>query len=234
MRKIFIVLFLYYFSFNLYAETISVSVKNTIINVHFNKEVSTLDKRYTYKTKAYIPKKYKSEFILILKKELSKYDTKQLLIFGPREIYVCDAIIDAKTSYAGMNLGDNEIAVKLSISPSFGEVIHHEIAHEILRKYNPHYSKNWTYTLLNELEKINSDTLNTVNKVFFQCHKDGYVSDYARTHLHEEFCEMFGLFFSGDMYATEFIINNPESKLSKKFYVFRSAIKNNLNLDIST
>ena len=234
MKKIFIVLFLYCFSFNIYAETISVSVKNTTINVHFNKEVSTLDTRYTYQTKAYIPKKYKLEFISILKKELSKYDTNHLLIFGPREIYVCDAIIDSKTSYAGMNLGDNKIAVKLSISLSFGEVIHHEIAHEILRKYNPHYSKNWTYTLLNDLERINSDTVNNVNKSFFQCHKDGYVSDYAREHLHEEFCEMFGVFFSGEMYATEFIINNPKSKLSKKFHLFRLAIKNNLNLDIST
>jgi hypothetical protein len=132
-----------------------------------------------------------------------------------------------------MNLGDNKIAVKLSLSPGFGEVIHHEIAHEILRKYDPHYSNNWTYTLLNEFENVNRDTVNIVNKAYFQCHEDGYVSDYAKKELDEEFCEMFGLFFSGEMYATEFIINNPESKLSKKFYLFQAAIKKYLNLDIS-
>lgn len=233
MKKLFLVLFLLSFGFQSSAETVSIQIQNTTIDIHYNVKVKTKDTRYKYHTDAFIPTKYKQQFQDIVTTHLSKYSTTQLLIFGPREIFVCEAITGKDISYAGMNLGDNKIAVKLSLNPNFGEVIHHEVAHEILRKYNPHYQKNWTYTLLNELVQINSDQENVVNKAYFQCHKEGYVSDYAKEHIHEEFCEMFGIFLSGELYATEFIINNPNSILAKKFDLFRSTIKKHLNIDIS-
>jgi hypothetical protein len=73
MKKIFIVLFLHCLSILSFAETIEIHIQNTTINVHFNVDVITKDVRYTFHTDAYIPQKYKDQFVDIVKKQPNNY-----------------------------------------------------------------------------------------------------------------------------------------------------------------
>jgi hypothetical protein len=225
--KNFIYIFLL-FSLNVSARTSLININNHIIKVEFEEIIPDTSSDYLY-SKTKITSDDERYIMKVLFRELIKYDAPERIKYLPSFIYICNNITNSKTNnnVRGVSLNDGfSIVISLN-NPLPNRTIHHEIGHTIIHTHH----KMWPS---NPIDKV-YNTFLTLSKYGYNktaSFNDGFVSDYASTNVVEDFCETFEEIMIGKSDAIQYIKNNPNSLLAKKFGLLIDSLNDNYNIKL--
>jgi hypothetical protein len=227
--KNFIILFLTFLSFDVLSETtFPVNISGNIVEVHFDTPISNSND-YTYQSE----KLERTEELKITTKifeALCEYNYKSRIKYVPDEIYICTNIVENKTNEQtyGVNLKNNAIVLNIQ-NENFIGTLHHEICHTIINQHYEFWPDNFLLKLYREVEKY-TDHGEQADKPTLE---NGYVNQYASTHIIEDLCEMYEDLMVYKIETMHYIKENPNSKLALKFGLLVDSFNKNLDYGLS-